>query len=164
MKKFCFLIFLIFAVCIFFLFSCKKAKSLYDVILFATHNEKGLPAGKIMCYGNRYEDSVSSETLFEYLGIEGYPEFKYKIEDLVIYSSINGDYCKLAAMRLYKASDINDGNLFFERRIKAAQRVLNISGKKGYADSAYIKTYGNTIVLYMMPDNKAIENKIKNLI
>lgn len=164
MKKFCFCIFLIFAVCIFFLFSCRKAKSLYDVILFVTHNENSLPAGKIMCYGNQYESSMSSDTLSDYLGLEGYPDFKYNIEDLAIYSSLNGDYCELAAMRLYRASDVNDGKLFFERRIKAVERVLNISGKKGYADKAYIKIYGNTIVLFMMPDNKAIEKKIGNKI
>ena len=161
MKKFCFIFFIILSLCLFCLFSCSKVNNLYDVIASAVLNDNSLPAGKILCYGINYENAVSDDTLSEYLGLSGYPEFKEKIEDMAVYSSLNGDYCELAAMRLYKASDTLDGKLFFERRIAAVSRVLNLSNKKGYSDNAYIKIYGNTVVLYMMPDNSVVEKIVK---
>ncbi|MBQ4556902.1 MAG: hypothetical protein IJA60_04565 [Clostridia bacterium] len=163
MKKICFTFFMIGALCLFFLFSCSKSGTLYDIITSVTVNDKSLPAGRILCYGRMYDNTVSDDTLSEYLGLEGYPEFKDRIEDMAVYSSVNGDYCELAAMKLYKASDTPDGKLFFERRIAAATRALNMSGQKGYAEGAYIKVYGNTVVLYMMPDNASVEKQMRKV-
>lgn len=134
------------------------------MVAAVTANDTTLPAGKILCYGMQYENAVSDETLSAYLGLEGYPEFKDKIEDLAVYSSLMGDYCELAVMRLYRSSDAADGVLFFERRIKETGRALKIGAKNGYADSAYIRTYGNIVALYMMPDNAAAEKAVKAML
>lgn len=161
MKKICFMFFIISSLCLFCLFSCSKTDSLYDLVVSVTASNNELPAGKILCYGRMYENTISDDTLCEYLGLLGYPEFKEKIEDMAVYSSVSSDYCELAAMKLYRSSDIHDGKLFFERRIAEVTRALNVSGKKGYTENAYIKTYGNTVILYMMPDNAAVEKIIK---
>ncbi len=162
MKKICFTFFIVAALCLFCLFSCSKTNCLYDVITSATVSNISLPAGKIFCYGRMYENSVSDDTLSEYLGLMGYPEFKNKIEDLAVYSSVNGDYCELAAMKLFKSSDTFDGRLFFERRINETAKALKLTEKKGYTASSYIKVYGNTVVLYMMPNNEEVEKIIKS--
>ena len=160
-KIYLFVLALIFPV---FVFSCGKEVKLYDILISVTADENSLPAGKIMCYGNIYEDSISESTLTEYLGLYNYPEFKDNIEELCVYSSLKGDYCELALIKLYRVSDVHDAKLFFERRIKLTERTLNLSGKKGYAENAKIKIYGNIVVLYMMPDNSHFENKIKSKI
>ena len=164
MKKVFFYLFLAGAIFVFILFSCAKSDCLYDVILSITSNDETLPAGKILCYGKHYENSVSTDTLSEYLGLSGYPDFKDKIEDLAFYSTLNGDYAEIAAIKLYSSDDIEDAKLFFERRIKAVKRARNTSKKSGYASDAYIRTYGNVVVLYMMSDNQRYEDLIKNRI
>ena len=138
MKKICFYIFLIFAICLLFLFACNRVDSLYEIFIYVTESDKSLPAGKIMCYGNKYDDSISENTLSEYLGLSGYPGFKDRIEELVVYSSVKGNYCELAAIKLYRASDIPDAKLFFERRIKAVTRATNMSNIKSYTENAFI--------------------------
>ena len=161
MKKFFFYAFIGIALGLFCLFSCARTDCLYDVVTSVTAENTALPAGSILCYGRQYENAVTDDTLFDYLGLGGYPEFKDKIEDLAVFSTLQGEYCELAVMRLYRSSDAADGALFFERRIKAAGRALRLSGKEGYADTAYVRTYGNIVALYMMPDNAAAEKKVK---
>ena len=164
MKKVCFYLFVFAAICLFCLFSCSKTGNLYDIIISATANDETLAQGKILNYGKIYQNNISDDTLSEYLGLKGYPEFKDKIEELVVYSTLSGDYAELAAMKLYSSSDITDGKQYFERRIKSTTRALNMSGQKGYSDSAYVKVYGNVVVLYMMQDNQRFENKIKKML
>ena len=164
MKKFFFYSFLLLAICLFFLFSCARTDSLYDVVAAVTANDITLPAGKILCYGRGYASPVSEETLSEYLGLGGYPAFQEKIEDLAVYSTLQGEYAELAVMRLYRSSDAQDGALFFERRIQEAARALKMSGKAGYAEQGYVRVYGNIVALYMMPDNAAAEKKVKEML
>lgn len=159
MKKICFSIFVLAAICLFVLFSCAKADSLYDVLVSVTANDKSLPAGKILCYGRLYENTVSDDTLSEYLGLSGYPAFKEKIEDFALYSSLSDEFLELCALRLYSKDDIADAKLFFERRIKDIGRTLNFTGKE--MPPAYIKSYGNTVVLYIMKENDKYEKQIR---
>lgn len=161
MKKFFFYTFLILALGLFCLLSCARTDRLYDVVTAVTASNAALPAGSILCYGRQYENAVTDDTLSDYLGLGGYPEFKDKIEDLAVFSTLQGEYCELAIMRLYRSSDAADGALFFERRIKETVRALKISGKEGYAETAYVRTYGNIVALYMMPDNATAEKKVK---
>ncbi len=146
--------------CLFVLFSCAKTDSLYDVLLSTTAVDESLPAGKILCYGRLYENSVSDDTLSEYLGLEGYPTFKEKIEDFALYSSLTDEFMELCALRLYFKDDIADAKLLFERRIKDITRTLNFTGKT--VPDAYIKAYGNTVVLYIMKDNDKYEKLIRD--
>ncbi len=164
MKKICFAFFLILSICLFVLFSCAKTDSLYNVLVSVTASDESLPAGTVLCYGRLYENSVSLDTLDEYLGLSGYPTFAEKIEDFSFYSTLMGDYSELAAIRLYSADDVKDAMLFFERRIKDVKRTLNMAKQKGFADSAYIRVYGNTVVLYMMSDNAKFEKLIANAV
>ena len=164
LKKFFFYTFLLLAVCLFFLFSCARTDSLFDVVASVTAEDTALSAGKILCYGKHYENAVTAATLSEYLGLGGYPEFKDNIEDLAVYSTLRGEYAELAIMRLYRASDAADGALFFERRIKETTRALNLSRRQGYADTAYVRVYGNIVALYMLPDNAAAEKKVKAML
>lgn len=161
MKKFFFYTFLILAIGLFCLLSCARTDCLYDVVASVTAADTSLPAGSILCYGRQYANAVTDDTLSDYLGLGGYPEFKDKIEDLAVFSTLQGEYCELAVMRLYRSSDAADGALFFERRIQAAGRALRLGGKEGHADTAYVRTYGNIVALYMMPDNTAAEKKVK---
>ncbi|MBQ6893606.1 MAG: hypothetical protein IJN48_05310 [Clostridia bacterium] len=144
--------------------SCTKSSCLYDVIIAVTSCDNTFPAGNVICYGAMHDNSVSDDTLSEYLGLEGYPEFKDKIEELAVYCSIGQEYTELAAMKLYQASDLADGVLFFERRIKAAKRAGAFVEGMDNADNAYISVYGNTVVLFMLKDNKAIQKEIEKRI
>ena len=162
MKKFCFTLFLLAALCLFVLFSCAKADNLYDVLISVTATAKSLPAGKILCYGRFYENVISNDTLSEYLGLSGYPEFIYKIEDFALYSSLNDEFAELCAIKLYSKDDVTDAKLFFERRIKDIRRTLNFVGKE--VPEAYIKNYGNTVVLYIMKENDKYEKLINERI
>lgn len=149
---------------IFCLFSCTKSSSLYDIVMSVTALDDSMPAGNIICYGQIYENSMSDDTLSEYLGLEGYPQFKDKIEQLAVYASVGGNYNELALLKLYRASDIADGVLFFERRIKAAKRVGIFESNVQNADNAYISVYGNVVVLYMMDDNEAVQSKVEKML
>lgn len=162
MKKFCFYAFLLFAVCLFFLFSCAHADSLYDVVTSVTAGDTTLTAGKILCYGRPYENAVTDETVSKYLGLGGYPQYLEKIEDFALYSSLRGAHCELALLKVYRAADAADGALFFERRIREVSRTLRMSGAEGHADTAYVRVYGNTVVLFMMPDNARFEKAIRS--
>lgn len=161
MKKFFFIIFICASLVVFCLFSCTKSGSLYDVVVSVTAYDDTLPAGNIICYGRIHENSVSDDTLSEYLGLGGYPQFKDKIEELAVYSATGSEYMELAAMKLFNASDIADGVLLFERRIKSAKRAGIFNINTTCADSAYISVYGNTVVLFMMKDNKTIQKEIE---
>ena len=152
------------ALCLFCLFSCTKTASLFDLVTAVTAADTSLPAGTVLCYGKPYENSISEDTLSDYLGLSGYPAFKDKIEDLAFFSTLQGNYAELAVMRLYRVSDAADGVLFFERRIKDTARTLRFSGKTGYADKAYVRTYGNVVVLYMLPDNASAEKAVRGMI
>ncbi len=162
MKKICFTVFVLAAICLFVLFSCAKADSLYDVLVSVTAADKSLPAGKILCYGRLYENTVSYDTLSEYLGLEGYPLFKEKIEDFALYSSLSDEFLELCALKVYFRDDIADAKLFFERRIKDIKRTLNFSGKE--VPESYIKSYGNTVVLYIMKENDKYEKQIRKMV
>ena len=162
MKKICFTLFVLAAICLFVLFSCAKADSLYDVLVSVTAAEKSLPAGKILCYGRLYENTVSDDTLSEYLGLDGYPSFKDKIEDFALYSSLSDEFLELCALKVYLKDDVKDAKLFFERRIKDISRTLNFVGKE--MPEAYIKSYGNTVVLYIMKENDKYEKQISKMI
>lgn len=164
MKKICFYLFIFSALCLFFLFSCSKADSLYDILIYATSSVENLPAGSILCYGKIHENSVSDGTLFEYLGINGYPEFKDKIEELVFYSSIGKKHVELALIKLYSADDVSDARLCFERRISDARRAFAFMDMPDTAKDAYIRTYSNTVVLYMTEDNHTLEKLIEKAI
>ncbi len=128
-----------------------------------TIEDNTLPAGIVMCYGHGHENSISDDTLCEYLGLSGYPEFKDKIEELSVYSSVGNKYMELAAMRLYAATDTPDGVLFMERRISSAKRAGMFGVDTAAAKNAYVTVYGNTVVLYMMNDNEKIENEFKKM-
>lgn len=141
------------------LVSCAE-KSLSDIVTQAVAAEETLPAGSILCYGRMHENSISFDTLSDYLGLAGYPEFAEKIEELVVYSALTGDYCELAVMRLYSASDNADASLFLERRITEAKRALSAMGKTGHAGTAYVEAHGNTVALFMLPDNEAIKKLV----
>ena len=159
MKKICFTLFVLAALSLFVLFSCAKTDSLYDVLVSVTATDKSLPRGKILCYGRLYENKISDNTLSEYLGLEGYPAFKDKIEDFALYSSLSDEFSELCAIRLFSKDDIADAKLFFERRIKDIRRTLNFSGKE--MPDAYIKNYGNTVILYIMKENDKYDNLIR---
>lgn len=164
MKKICFKFFIILAVSLFTMFSCTKSSSLYDIIISVMSENKDMPSGTVMCYGRMHDDSVSFDTLDEYLGLEGYPSFADKIDELCVFSAIGKEYAELAAMRLYRASDIADGVLLFERRIKAAERAKMFDFDMHTAKNAYISVYGNTIVLFMTDSNEEIQKKIDKLL
>ena len=149
---------------LFTLFSCTKSSCLYDVVVSLTLSDDTLPAGVVMCYGHGHENAVSDDTLSEYLGLSGYPEFKDKIAELCVYSSVGEEYLELAAMKLYRVSDTLDGVLFFERRISSAKRAGMFDIDTSSADNAYVTVYGNTVVLFMMRDNKTIENELQRII
>ena len=119
-----------------------------------------LGAGSILCYGRMYENAMPYETLCDYLGLEGYPAFAGKIEEMAVYASLNGAYCELAVLRLYDAADAADAKLFLERRIADTKRALRVMGKKGYADTAFVEARGNTVALFMMPENSKIVKKV----
>ena len=61
---------------------------------------------------------------------------------------------------LYFKDDIADAKLLFERRIKDITRTLNFTGKA--VPDAYIKAYGNTVVLYIMKDNDKYEKLMRD--
>ena len=164
MKKICFGIFLLLALLLFCLFSCTKSGRLYDVVLRAVTADESLPAGQISCYGRSYKNGMSEDFLSDYLGLAGYPDFADKIEEMAIYSSLKSPLCELTVLRLYRSSDAGDARLFLERRIKETLRALKLSGMEGYAETAYIEVYGNVVVLYMLPNNEAIEKAVKSAI
>ena len=91
----------------------------------------------------------------------GYPAFRDKIEDFALYSSLSGDFCELCVMRLYRASDTQDGALFFKRRAAAAKRALNTAGLSGYVENAAVVTRGNVVILSMMPDNEEVLRRVR---
>ena len=164
MKKLFFTLFIISALLLFTLFSCTKSSCLYDVVMSITLNDETTPAGVVMCYGHGHDNSINDNTLSEYLGINGYPEFKDKIEELCVYSSVGEKYYELAAMKLYAATDTPDGVLFMERRINSARRSGMFDIDTSAAKEAYVTVYGNTVVLFMMKDNETIENELKRII
>ena len=161
MKKCCFYIAVLLALALFFLFSCTQTDSLYDALISVTANDETLPAGSILCYGRNYQEQMSEDFLSDYLGLSGYPEFKDKIEEMAVYSSLGGEFCELAVMKLYNANDAQDGRLFFERRANEARRALKTAEIEGYAENAKIETHGNFVILSMMPDNDAAVEKLK---
>ena len=161
MKKLCFYILLFASLSLFCLFSCAGKARLYDVVLAATAADETLPAGSILCYGRGYDAAATAEFLDDYLGLAGYPAFRDRIEDFALYSSLSGDFCELCVMRLYRASDTQDGALFLERRAAAAKRALNTAGLHGYADSAVVVTRGNVVILCMMPDNDEMLRRVE---
>lgn len=161
MKKACFYLAVVAALAFFCLFSCAKVDSLYEVVLAVTAGDDALPVGSIYCYGRNYETRMSDEFLSDYLGLSGYPEFKDKIEEMVVYSSLGGKFCELAVMKLYRASDAQDGRLFFERRAADARRALKTAEIEGYAENALISVRGNFVILSMMPDSDAAAEKVR---
>ena len=161
MKKACFYFALAAALTLFCLFSCAQTDSLYDVLLSVTANDESLPAGSLLCYGRAYKNGASDDFLSDYLWLSGYPAFKDKIEEMAVYSSLGGAFCELAVMKLYSASDAQDGKLFFERRAAEAERALKTAEIEGYAENARIETRGNFVILSMMPDNDAAIEKLK---
>ena len=116
-----------------------------------------LPAGKILCYGRFYDNSVSVNTLKTYFG----RDIAEKIEDFATFSSINGDYMEISLVKVYRVSDTKDVFLFFEKRIKDARKALAESGKIGYAESGIVEIKGNTVALYMLPEDVEIKDEIK---
>ena len=161
MKKRCFYILLAMSLARFCLFSCAGNARLYDVVLSATAADETLPAGSILCYGRGYDTAADAGFLDDYLGLAGYPAFRDRIEDFALYSSLSGDFCELCVMRLYRASDAQDGALFFERRAAAAKRALNAAGLRGYAENAVVVTRGSVVILSMMPDNGEILRRVE---
>ena len=160
MKKICFLISLI--LCFSFV-SCKKEICLYNAVIKLTM-DGSVHAGYVMCYGRKHDNSISEDTLSEYLGLSGYPAFKERIEELAVYSAIGEEFEELAVLKLYSCSDIADGVLFFERRIKAAKRAKMFDFDTSAADNAYISVYGNTVVLFMLKDNEAMQKRLEKYI
>ena len=143
--------------------SCKKEACLYDVLISLT-SDRSVQAGYVMCYGKMHENSVSDDTLTEYLGLYGYPSFKERIEELAVYSAAGEEFEELSLLKLYSVCDVADGVLFFERRIKAAKRAGMFDCDTSCADSAYICVYGNTVVLFMLKDNKSMQKKIEKYV
>ena len=86
MKKFFFYTFLILAIGLFCLLSCARTDCLYDVVASVTAADTSLPAGSILCYGRQYANAVTDDTLSDYLGLGGYPEFKDKMERMQVSS------------------------------------------------------------------------------
>lgn len=164
MKKICFTVFVLLALCLFFLLSCGKSDTLFDILSEAVAEDVTLSAGKIICYGRHYDKPMSEDSLSDCLGLSGYPEFAEKIEDFVLFSTINGDYAEVALIRLYKASDTREAALFFERRITDAKRALSASKKQGCAENGYVEVKGNTVALYMLPKESKTDAKIKDRI
>ena len=157
MKKICFLL----SVFLTLLFvSCGKDVCIYDTLIKLT-SDGSVHAGYVMCYGRDHGNSISDDTLSEYLGLDGYPQFKEKIEELAVYSGVLEKFEELAVLKLYSCVDVADGVLFFERRIKAAKRAKMFGFDTSAADTAYISVYGNTVVLFMMDDNKSMQNKLE---
>lgn len=161
MKKFCFVLFITAALVLFCMLSCSRTDSLYDILSSAVASESDMPAGKILCYGQRYENSMSFGTLSDSLGLEGYPAFAEKIEDFVLYSTINGEYSEVALIRVYRAEDAKDAAMLFERRITDAKRTLAVSNKEGNAKNGYVEVRGNIVSLFMLPEDSELEKKIK---
>ena len=141
--------------------SCGGRARLYDVVLSATAADETLPACSILCYGRGYDTAADAGFLDDYLGLAGYPAFRDKIEDFALYSSLSGDFCELCVMRLYRASDTQDGALFFKRRAAAAKRALNTAGLSGYVENAAVVTRGNVVILSMMPDNEEVLRRVR---
>lgn len=164
LKKLCFTAFVIAAASLFLLLSCERSDTLYDILSESVAEDTSLAAGKILCYGRHYTDSVSTETLDDCLGLSGYREFADKIEDFVLFSTINGDYSEIALIRLYKASDTQDAALFFERRLSDAKRALAVSERKGNAENGTIEIRGNTVALYMLPNDSSARQAIRKRI
>ena len=149
---------------LFCLLSCSKNTCLYDAIISITKDDKTVQSGVVMCYGKKHSDSISEETLTEYLGIEAYPQFKDKIEELAVFSTVKNSYFELAALKLYNVTDTRDGVLMFERRIKSAKRASMFGVDTSAADNAFVRVYGNTVVLFMMDDNDKYKEEIEKMI
>ena len=135
------------------LFSLLKDTSAYKAIKNDKESGKLSHAYLVVC--------ADGDFLSDYLGLSGYPAFKDKIEEMAVYSSLGGAFCELAVMKLYSASDAQDGKLFFERRAAEAERALKTAEIEGYAENARIETRGNFVILSMMPDNDAAIEKLK---
>lgn len=143
-----------------FLFvSCTKA-SLTDTVTAALAAEETLPAGSLLFYGKHIENSMSRETLSDYLGLENYPDFAEQIEEMALYASLVGDYAELCVLRVYDRASLPDAVLFLERRIAETKRALSTMQKSGYADTAFVYTKGNTAVLFMLPDNEKVKENL----
>ena len=164
MKKLCFTLFIISSLLIFCLFSCTKSSCLYDVLISLTINDESVQSGVVMCYGHMHLDSASDKSITDYLGIGAYPQFKDKIEELAVYSAVGESYYELAALKLYSVEDTKDGVLMLERRIKSAKRASMFGIDTTAADNAFVKVYGNTVVLFMMEDNAKYKKEIEKLI
>lgn len=157
LKRICFLIFISAAICLFLLLSCEKADTLFDILSESVVVDENIPAGKILCYGRYYENSVTKDTLEVYFG----RDVSEKIEDFAFFSSINGEYAEISLVKLYKVSDTEDIALLFEKRIKDTKKALGESGRKGYAENGKVEIKGNTVALYMLPAESGIKDVIK---
>ncbi len=164
LKKLCFTVFIVAALSLFLLLSCERSDTLFDILSESVAEDTSISAGKILCYGRHYEDAVSIETLDDCLGLSGYMEFADKIEDFVLFSTINGDYSEITLIRLYKASDTQDAALFFERRLSDARRALKASERKGNAENGVVEIKGNTVALYMLPEKSTAKAAIRKRI
>ena len=140
---------------------CGCARTPLETVLSeALATEESLPAGKTQVYGRMYKKSMSRDFLTDYFGCEGYPEFPDKIEEMALYTSLVGDYAEVCVLRVYDAADRYDAALFLERRIASARYALTVLGKKGYADTAFVEARGNTVALFMLPDNETVRKKV----
>lgn len=135
------------------LLSCAR-ESLCDRVTVALAAED-LPAGRLLCYGRRTDGTLSRETLSDYLGLDGYPDFAEKIEEMVLYSSLGGEFAELCAMRLYDRSDLADAKALLTRRVTDVRRTLCTMGKP--VPTAVIRTRGNDVILAMLPENTVAE-------
>ncbi len=146
-------------ICVLFLTSCGET-SISDRVTDALATESTLPAGRLMFYGKFIENSMSRETLSDYLGLEGYPDFAEKIEEMAVYSSLIGDYAEVCVLRVYDHDAVADAKKLLTRRITDAKRALTVMQKNGYADTAFVYAEGNTVALFMLPDNETVKKKI----
>ncbi len=121
--------------------------------------EETLPAGSIAFYGKRTDGTLSREMLSDYLGLDGYPDFAEKIEEMALYSSLGADFAELCVLRVYDRADLADAKTFLLRRVTDVQRTLTVMGKP--VPAAVIRTRGNAVVLSMLPDNSLVEKILK---
>lgn len=142
-----------------FLLLCSCAEESLSDRVTAVLAETELPAGSILFYGRRTDGTLTRETLCEYLGLDGYPDFAEKIEEMVLYSSLGGEFAELCVLRLYDRADRADAKTFLTRRVNDITRTLTVMGKP--IPAAVIRTRGNTVALAILPDNTVVEEVMR---
>ena len=152
------------AICFFTLFSCGKSDTLFDILSESVAKEENLPVGSILAYGHRYEKCISLDSISDILGLDGYREFAQRIEDFALFSTLGGEYMEVALIRLYNVDDARTAKMLFERRLEDIKRATAVSKRESFTENGFVEIKGNTVALYVLPNECEIIDKVKKRI